>query len=160
MTKRFDYYYLQRNAGTSWDTLKEAESITVLSLNLADLLETPGEAKIRIVGALYDVHSEAWAYEQLFYIDQSSIDLGIAEQGESPLPEPNSERDKELIQNGDGVNGEGIGEEGDLAIGSEWRNFDARRTALYKRPAFNFDDRPSGSSFAGRIIRAVAVLLI
>jgi len=80
MTRRFDYYYLQRNAGSAWDTVEEAESVAVLSGGLADQLVAPGDAEIRIVGAAFDHHSGAWSYEQLFYIDQSSIDLGIGDQ--------------------------------------------------------------------------------
>ena len=79
MAKRFSYYYLQVNSGRAWETLEQSESVAVLTSGLADQLASPTDAEIRIVGANFDDQSERWAYEQLFYIDQSSIDLGIAE---------------------------------------------------------------------------------
>jgi hypothetical protein len=82
MAKRFSFYYLQVNSGRSWATLEQSESVTVLTSGLADQLASPTDAEIRIVGANFDETSERWAYEQLFYIDQSSIDLGISEEVE------------------------------------------------------------------------------
>ncbi len=79
MAKRFSYYYLQVNTGLTWETLEQSESVTVLTGGLADQLASPTDAEIRIVGANFDEASENWVYEQLFYIDQSSIDLGISE---------------------------------------------------------------------------------
>lgn len=83
MAKRFSYYYLQVNIGQVWETLEQSESVAVLTSGLADQLASPTDAEIRIVGANFDEASERWAYEQLFYIDQSSIDLGIAEDVEN-----------------------------------------------------------------------------
>jgi hypothetical protein len=82
MAKRFSYYYLQVNTGQAWETLEQSESVAVLTSGLADQLASPTDAEIRIVGANFDETSERWAYEQLFYIDQSSIDLGIADEVE------------------------------------------------------------------------------
>lgn len=79
MAKRFSYYYLQVNTGRAWETLEQSETVAVLTSGLADQLASPTDAEIRIVGANFDDVSERWAYEQLFYIDQSSIDLGIAD---------------------------------------------------------------------------------
>jgi hypothetical protein len=86
MAKRFAYYYLQFNSGATWETLEQSESVAVLTSGLADQLASPTDAEIRIVGANFDQRSESWAYEQLFYIDQSSIDLGISDEhdGEDP----------------------------------------------------------------------------
>lgn len=87
MARLFEHYYLQRNAGHVWDTVAQSDSVVVLRENLADQLAASGMAEIRIVGAVFDEQSERWSYEQLFYIDQSSIDLGISEQddgGEDP----------------------------------------------------------------------------
>ena len=83
MAKRFSYYYLQFNSGGAWETLEQSESVAVLTSGLADQLASPTDSEIRIVGATFDEQSERWAYEQLFYIDQSSIDLGIAEEAEA-----------------------------------------------------------------------------
>lgn len=92
MAKRFSYYYLQVNTGQAWETLEQSESVAVLTSGLADQLASPTDAEIRIVGANFDETSERWAYEQLFYIDQSSIDLGIADEpeddGSDGFPEP------------------------------------------------------------------------
>jgi hypothetical protein len=82
MAKRFSYYYLQVNSGQAWDTLEQSESVAVLTSGLADQLASPVDAEIRIVGANFDQASEKWVYEQLFYIDQSSIDLGISDEAE------------------------------------------------------------------------------
>jgi hypothetical protein len=82
MAKRFSYYYLQFNSGRAWETLEQSESVAVLTSGLADQLASPTDSEIRIVGANFDPQSERWGYEQLFYIDQSSIDLGIAEESE------------------------------------------------------------------------------
>ncbi|MDG2284873.1 MAG: hypothetical protein P8N43_05010 [Alphaproteobacteria bacterium] len=79
MAKRFAYYYLQLNSGDVWDTLEQSENVAVLNAGLADQLASPTDAEIRIVGANLDEQSGQWSYEQLFYIDQSSIDLGISE---------------------------------------------------------------------------------
>jgi hypothetical protein len=81
MAKRFAYYYLQLNSGDVWDTLEQSENVAVLNAGLADQLASPTDAEIRIVGANLDEQSGQWSYEQLFYIDQSSIDLGISEDG-------------------------------------------------------------------------------
>ena len=87
MAKIFDHYYLQRNADRAWQTVEQSPSVAVLTDSLPDQLTAPGAAEIRIVGAVFDEQSERWSYEQLFYIDQSSIDLGIADQeaGMEPL---------------------------------------------------------------------------
>ena len=82
MAKRYSYYYLQVNSGRAWETLEQSDSVAALRPGLADQLASPTDAEIRIVGANFEEQSERWAYEQLFYIDQSSIDLGIAEESE------------------------------------------------------------------------------
>jgi len=87
MAKRFSYYYLQVNTGQAWETLEQSESVAVLTSGLADQLASPTDAEIRIVGANFDDAAERWAYEQLFYIDQSSIDLGIADEFEDDGPD-------------------------------------------------------------------------
>lgn len=78
MTKQFEYYYLQRNAGLTWETIEESEAITVLTNGIGDRLTAIGGGEIRIVGASFDDRAEAWSYEQLFFIDPSKIDLGGA----------------------------------------------------------------------------------
>ncbi|MDA1310257.1 MAG: hypothetical protein O2985_11735, partial [Proteobacteria bacterium] len=80
MAKRFEYYYLQLNAGSAWETVEQSDSVAALTSGLADHLASPPDAAIRLVGANFDEPSQSWAYEQLFYIDQSSIDLGISEE--------------------------------------------------------------------------------
>jgi len=117
MAKRFSYYYLQVNTGLAWETLEQSESVAVLTSGLADQLASPTDAEIRIVGANFDEVSERWAYEQLFYIDQSSIDLGIADELEDegretfaapesyPVPEPapmSSDHTEDLVARDDG----------------------------------------------------------
>ena len=87
MAKRFEYYYLQLNAGLAWETLEQSDSVAVLNTGLADHLASPTDAEIRIVGANFDEKSEIWVYEQLFYIDQLSIDLGLSEElDEAEMP--------------------------------------------------------------------------
>ena len=78
--KRFGFYFLQRNAGGRWDTLEQAQSVTVLRSSLADQLAEAQDAELRIVGATFVPTQDRWVYTQLFYIDQGSIDLGIAEE--------------------------------------------------------------------------------
>jgi hypothetical protein len=87
MAKRFEYYYLQLNAGLAWETLEQSDSVAVMNTGLADHLASPTDAEIRIVGANFDEKSEIWVYEQLFYIDQLSIDLGLSEElDEAEMP--------------------------------------------------------------------------
>jgi len=80
MAKRFEYYYLQLNTGPAWETAEQSDSVAALTTGLADHLASSTDAEIRVVGANFDKESESWAYEQLFYIDQSIIDLGISEE--------------------------------------------------------------------------------
>jgi 16S rRNA C1402 N4-methylase RsmH len=80
MAKRFEYYYLQLNTGPAWETAEQSDSVAALTTGLADHLASSTDAEIRVVGANFDEESESWAYEQLFYIDQSIIDLGISEE--------------------------------------------------------------------------------
>lgn len=87
MAKRFAYYYLQVNFGSTWETLEQSDSVVVLNVGLADQLASPMDAKIRLVGANFDAKSECWVYEQLFYIDQSSVDFGISDEPEFEGPE-------------------------------------------------------------------------
>ncbi|MDE0812210.1 MAG: hypothetical protein OSB69_23285, partial [Alphaproteobacteria bacterium] len=87
MAKRFAYYYLQVNFGSAWETLEQSESVAVLNAGLADQLASPMDAQIRLVGANFDAESERWDYEQLFYIDQSSVDFGISDEPEFEGPE-------------------------------------------------------------------------
>jgi hypothetical protein len=87
MAKRFAYYYLQVNFGHAWETLEQSESVAVLNAGLADQLASPTDAEIRLVGANFDTQSARWDYEQLFYIDQSSVDLGISDEPEFEGPE-------------------------------------------------------------------------
>jgi len=96
MAKRFEYYYLQLNAGAAWETAEQSDSVAALTTGLADHLASPTDGEIRIVGANFDEESETWAYEQLFYIDQSSIDLGISEEpNEAGMPFPGAVDDTE-----------------------------------------------------------------
>ena len=79
MAKQFEYYYLQRNNGSTWDTLEQSGAVTTLTSDLNDRMATLGGAGLRIVGANFNEASGAWSYEQLFYIDPSTVDLTLAE---------------------------------------------------------------------------------
>ena len=79
MAKQFEYYYLQRNNGSTWDTLEQSGAVTTLTSDLNDRMATLGGAGLRIVGANFNEASGAWSYEQLFYIDPSTVDLTLAD---------------------------------------------------------------------------------
>ena len=78
MTVQFDYYYLQHNVSDSWATLGQSEDANDIVRQLSQRLETPVQAEIRIVGAQYDEATDDWIYQQLFYLDQSGIELDTA----------------------------------------------------------------------------------
>lgn len=70
-------FYLQRKSDQSWDTLQEAGSALILRSGLAGQLATDGASEVRIVAGHSDPEIGDWVYEQVFYIDPSSIDLGF-----------------------------------------------------------------------------------
>jgi MFS family permease len=75
MARQFEYYYLQRNNGSTWETLEQSGSATTLTSHLNDRMAALGGVGLRIVGANFNEAAGAWLYEQLFYIDPSTVDL-------------------------------------------------------------------------------------
>ena len=79
MGREFEYYYLQRNNGSTWDTLQQSGSVTTLTSDLNDRMAALGGGELRIVGADFNEAAGAWSYEQLFYVDPSTVDLTLAD---------------------------------------------------------------------------------
>ena len=82
--KRYAHYYLQSRPATDrggpWETVEQARAYSVLKSGLAREIAHDRGAEIRLVGAYHDDASGDWQYAQLFYIDQSSIDLPMVEE--------------------------------------------------------------------------------
>ena len=78
MARQFSHFYLQRSTGSAWETMQESESVAALTSGISDRLVVLGDAEIRIIGAKFDDQADAWSYEQLFYIDPATVDLGVA----------------------------------------------------------------------------------
>ncbi len=86
--KRYAHYYLQSRPATDrsgpWETVEQARAYSVLKSGLAREIANDRGAEVRLVGAYHDDASGDWQYAQLFYLDQSSIDLAtIADQSAS-----------------------------------------------------------------------------
>lgn len=79
--KRYAHYYLQSRPATDrggpWGTVEQARAYSVLKSGLAREIANDRGAEIRLVGAYHDDASGDWQYAQLFYLDQSCIDLAI-----------------------------------------------------------------------------------
>ena len=78
MARQFEFYYLQRDNGSAWDTLEQSGSATTLTKDLNDRIAVLGGGSLRIVGANFNEAVGAWSYEQLLYIDPSTVDLTLA----------------------------------------------------------------------------------
>ena len=63
MNKRFEFYYLQRDSGDSWDTLEQSESPAVLTDSFTRRTMDKGGAPYRIVGAAFDETTNSWNYQ-------------------------------------------------------------------------------------------------
>jgi len=61
MARDFEFYYLQRSVGSTWETLQQAEAVSVLTDGLADRMVSLG-GEVRIVGARFEEAENAWAY--------------------------------------------------------------------------------------------------
>jgi len=77
MNKRFEFYYLQRDSGDSWGTLEQSESPAVLTDSFTRRTMDDGGAAHRIVGAAFDETTNSWNYQQLAFVDPSSVDFGF-----------------------------------------------------------------------------------
>ncbi|MDG2287032.1 MAG: MFS transporter, partial [Alphaproteobacteria bacterium] len=77
MNKRFEFYYLQRGAGGSWDTLEQSGSAAVLTDRFTTRLAANNGESYRIVGAVFDEAAGRWDYQQLAFVDPPSVDLEI-----------------------------------------------------------------------------------
>jgi MFS family permease len=75
MSKQFEFYYLQRDSGGTWDTLGQSESVAMLTDSFASRLAAGGDGSFRIVGAAFDESVNNWTYEQLAFIDPASVNL-------------------------------------------------------------------------------------
>lgn len=86
--KRYAHYYLQSRPATNrsgpWETVEQARAYSVLKSGLAREIANDRGAEIRLVGAYHDDASGDWQYAQLFYLDQSSVDLPMAEDEAEP----------------------------------------------------------------------------
>jgi predicted MFS family arabinose efflux permease len=79
MSRRFEFYYLQRKSGNVWDTLEQSESAEVMTGGFTNRLADGGPDAFRIVGARFDQAANDWRYEQLAFVDQSGVDLDFFE---------------------------------------------------------------------------------
>lgn len=79
MAKDFEFYYLQRSVGSAWETVRQAESVSVLTEGLADRMASLGGG-VRIVGARFVEAENDWAYEQLFFMDPSAVDFSVTDE--------------------------------------------------------------------------------
>ncbi len=75
MTRRYDYYFVQRNAGDGWETLGESDCPKTVVDQLSERLSGPDRSEIRIVGVSLNDDEVSWSYHQLFYLDQSGIEF-------------------------------------------------------------------------------------
>jgi len=85
MARNFEFYYLQRSVGSTWETVQQAEAVSVLTDGLADRMATLGGG-VRIVGARFEESDNAWAYEQLFFMDPGAVDFAVTERGLADIP--------------------------------------------------------------------------
>lgn len=86
--KRYAHYYLQSRPaaarGGHWETVEQARVYSVLKSGLAREIANDRGAEIRLVGAYHDDASGDWQYAQLFYLDQTCIDLPSAAEQADP----------------------------------------------------------------------------
>jgi hypothetical protein len=77
--KRYAHYFLQSRPATArgghWETLEQARAYSVLKSGLLREIANDRGAEIRLVGAYHDDATGEWQYAQLFYLDQSSVEL-------------------------------------------------------------------------------------
>jgi len=77
--KRYAHYFLQSRPATArgghWETLEQASAYSVLKSGLLREIANDRGAEIRLVGAYHDDATGEWQYAQLFYLDQSSVEL-------------------------------------------------------------------------------------
>jgi MFS family permease len=74
MAKDFEFYYLQRSVGSSWETVQQSEAVSDLTANLAGGEDGAG---VRIVGARFDSVAREWIYEQLFFMNPSTVGFAV-----------------------------------------------------------------------------------
>jgi MFS family permease len=96
MARDFEFYYLQRSVGSTWETLQQAEAVSVLTDGLADRMVSLG-GEVRIVGARFEEAENAWAYEQLFFMDAGAVDFTVTDGAPADTPSlAGLDRDLEL----------------------------------------------------------------
>ncbi|WP_193171177.1 hypothetical protein [Nisaea nitritireducens] len=134
--KRYAHYYLQSRPATDrgghWETVEQARAYSVLKSGLAREIANDRGAEIRLVGAYHDDASGDWQYAQLFYLDQSSINLPMAED------QPPSGFDDDAV--------DGYGEESEPEDHYEERTEAPRRdesvSMSYESPPESEDEEP------------------
>ncbi|WP_420405520.1 hypothetical protein [Nisaea sp.] len=77
--KRYAHYFLQSRPATArgghWETLEQARAYSVLKSGLLREIANDRGAEVRLVGAYHDDATGEWQYAQLFYLDQTAVDL-------------------------------------------------------------------------------------
>ncbi len=95
MARDYEFYYLQRKSGSSWETVQQSEAVSHLTDGLPDQLGELAGGGVRIVGARFDEGTNGWEYDQLFFIDPSSVDFAVAA-ADSGLFPPRGDRGAEI----------------------------------------------------------------
>lgn len=100
--KRYAHYFLQsRPAGITsghWETIEQSRAYSVLKSGLSREIANDRDLEIRLVGAFQEEETGEWSYTQLFYIDQTSIDLTVTDpdgEDDGPVPEYTADDDGE-----------------------------------------------------------------
>lgn len=126
MAKSFEFYYLQRGNGASWETVQQSEAVANLTAGLADRMAELGGSGVRIVGARFEEQAQDWSYEQLFLMDPAAVDFAIAERA-GIKPESAGSRREEFA--GDDAGAADRSGEGDIDAMS------ARLASFRERPS-------------------------
>lgn len=134
--KRYAHYYLQSRPATDrgghWETVEQARAYSVLKSGLSREIANGRGAEIRLVGAYHDDASGGWQYAQLFYLDQSSVDLPMAED------QPPSDFDDDAV--------DGFGQVSEPENSYEERTEAPRRdesvSMIYESPLESEDEEP------------------
>lgn len=92
--REHEIYFLQRQNGDIWDTLLSAETSEALEETLREAIADAIPAALRIAVGDYQTETNAWTYQQIFFLDKNSY-RPPAPRHEAPttVAEPQKQRD-------------------------------------------------------------------
>jgi len=73
--REHEIYFLQRQNGDIWDTLLSAETSEALEEALSEAIADAIPAALRIAVGDYQTETNAWTYQQIFFLDKNSYRL-------------------------------------------------------------------------------------